>query len=114
MVYFLQDGNTISILEKISHTLYTHPRRGFMDWFGIRKLSSQAVEHGPQRFELQALALHLRWPYGGFTWKYPLAVKVSDGTGLVQVLPVVDITRIAQILSLAIILLSVILMRRKP
>ena len=49
--------------------------------------------------ESQALSLHL--PFGGFVWNRPTAVLVVDGNGDQRRIPIVDVTRAAQLTLLA-------------
>jgi len=44
----------------------------------------------------QSQALTLRWPKGGFVWNRPVAVLV-ERDGQTERVPVVDVTRIAQL-----------------
>ena len=45
----------------------------------------------------QSQALSLRWPNGGFVWNRPVAVRVEKD-GQVERVPIVDITRLAQVI----------------
>ena len=44
----------------------------------------------------QSRALILRWPGGGLVWNRPVAVVIKQGDRLSR-LPIVDVTRLAQI-----------------
>ena len=62
----------------------------------------------------QSQALTIRWPNGGFVWNRPVAVDVETG-GQTERIPVVDVTRIAQltllglafVLSIATLIMSI-------
>jgi len=65
----------------------------------------------------QSRALTIRWPYGGFVWNRPLAVLVKRGKQTERI-PIVDVTRMAQLgllgLSLVFsIIIFVLSIRRK-
>jgi hypothetical protein len=44
----------------------------------------------------QSQALIVRWPYGGWVWNRPVAVVVEQGQQLKRI-PIVDVTRLAQL-----------------
>jgi hypothetical protein len=44
----------------------------------------------------QSQALIVRFPFGGFVWNRPVAVLV-DRNGQIERIPIVDVTRIAQL-----------------
>ena len=47
----------------------------------------------------QSQALTLRWPKGGLIWNRPVAVVVEQG-GQTKHIPIIDLTRVAQIMLL--------------
>jgi hypothetical protein len=63
-----------------------------------RTVSGSPVTVGGVTVIPQSQALTLRWPFGGFVWNRPVAILVERG-GLrsVERVPVVDVTRIAQL-----------------
>jgi hypothetical protein len=62
-------------------------------------VSGEAVTVGDVALTPQSQALTVRWPKGGFVWNRPVAVLVERG-GQTDRIPVVDVTRIAQLTSL--------------
>ncbi len=52
----------------------------------------------------QSQALIIRWPYGGWVWNRPVAVVVEQGGQLARY-PIMDITRMAQLILLGLSLL---------
>ena len=44
----------------------------------------------------QSQAFIIRWPYGGWVWNRPVAVLVEQG-GQTKRIPIVDVTRLAQL-----------------
>ncbi len=52
----------------------------------------------------QSQALIIRWPYGGWVWNRPTGVVVEQGER-VERFPIVDITRLIQLIFLGISLL---------
>ena len=59
-------------------------------------VSGEAVRVGDVALTPQSQALTVRWPKGGFVWNRPVAVLV-ERDGQTERVPVVDVTRIAQI-----------------
>jgi hypothetical protein len=59
-------------------------------------VSGEAVKVGDVALTPQSHALTVRWPNGGFVWNRPVAVLVERG-GQTERIPVVDVTRIAQL-----------------
>ena len=58
--------------------------------------SGKEVTIGDVTLTSQSQALTLRWPKGGLVWNRPVAVLVEQG-GQTERVPVVDVTRIAQL-----------------
>jgi hypothetical protein len=77
-------------------------------------VSGEEVTVGDVTLKPQSQALTVRWPNGGFVWNRPVAVLVERG-GQTERIPVVDVTRIAQltllglgfVLSIAALMLSI-------
>ena len=59
-------------------------------------ISGEEVTIGDVTLTPQSQALTLRWPNGGFVWNRPVAILVERG-GQTERVPVVDVTRIAQL-----------------
>ena len=79
-----------------------------------RTVSGEEVTAGDVTLTPQSQALTIRWPNGGFVWNRPVAVLV-ERDGQTERIPVVDVTRIAQltllglgfVLSIATLMLSI-------
>ena len=77
-------------------------------------VSGEEVTAGDITLTPQSKSLTIRWPNGGFVWNRPVAVLVERG-GQTERIPVVDVTRIAQltllglgfVLSIAGLMLSI-------
>ena len=77
-------------------------------------VSGEEVTAGDVTLTPQSQALTVRWPNGGFVWNRPVAVLVERG-GQTERIPVLDVTRIAQltllglgfIFSIATLMLSI-------
>ncbi len=61
-----------------------------------RTLPGKPITAGDITVTPQAQALILRWPGGGWVWNRPVAVLVERG-GNVERIPIIDVTRFAQI-----------------
>jgi hypothetical protein len=63
----------------------------------------------------QVFRLAIRMPFGGggFIWNRPVAITVNDAIHPVQQLPVVDITRLAQIGILALGIFGAMIISRR-
>jgi hypothetical protein len=74
-------------------------------------VSGEQVTVGDVTLMPQSQALTVRWPNGGFVWNRPTAVLVERG-GQTERIPIVDVTRIAQLtlLGLGIVFSIVTLM----
>lgn len=72
------------------------------------------MQFGTKQVTLRSRFLAVRLPVGGFIWNYPAAVLVEEN-GLVEELPIVDMTRLSILvlagLSTAVTFLS--LLKRK-
>ena len=80
-------------------------------------ISGDKVTVGDVTVTPQSRALTISWPYGGFVWNRPLAVLVKRGKQTERI-PIVDVTRMAQLgllgLSLVFsIIIFVLSIRRK-
>lgn len=88
----------------------------FEDMVRWQTISGEQVTVGDVTLTPQSQALTLRWPNGGFVWNRPVAVLVERG-GQTERVPVVDVTRIAQLtllgLGLIFSMVTVILSIRK-
>lgn len=88
----------------------------FKDVVRWQTISGEQVTIGDVTLTPQSQALTLRWPNGGFVWNRPVAVLVERG-GQTERVPVVDVTRIAQLtllgLGLIFSMVTVILSIRK-
>lgn len=60
------------------------------------------MQIGNVSLRLQAQALQLHWPGGGFVWNRPVAVLVEGETE--TRLPIVDVTRLVQLGLVALVL----------
>jgi len=88
----------------------------FKDVVRWQTISGEQVTIGDVTLTPQSQALTLHWPNGGFVWNRPVAVLVERG-GQTERVPVVDVTRIAQLtllgLGLIFSMVTVILSIRK-
>lgn len=79
-------------------------------------ISGEEVTIGDVTLTPQSQALMLRWPNGGFVWNRPVAILV-ERDGQTERVPVVDVTRIAQLtllgLGLVFSMVTVVLSIRK-
>ena len=64
--------------------------------FQWRTVTGEAVTAGDSTVTPQSQALVVRWPGGGFVWNRPVAVLVQHGEKSERI-PIVDITRMAQL-----------------
>jgi hypothetical protein len=64
-----------------------------------RTVSGEPVTAGDITLTPQSQALTVRFPKGGFVWNRPVAVLV-ERDGQMERIPVVDVTRIAQVFLL--------------
>jgi hypothetical protein len=79
-------------------------------------LSGDKATIGDVTVTPQSQALTVRWPNGGLVWSRPAAVLVERGEQTERV-PIVDVTRIAQLglfgLSLVFIVMTIVLSARR-
>lgn len=66
------------------------------DFIRLENTSAEPIVVGDTRITPQAQAFSLRFPFGGFVWNRPTAVLV-ERDGVTQRIPIVDVTRAAQI-----------------
>jgi hypothetical protein len=59
-------------------------------------LSGDRVTVGDVSLTPQSQALTIRWPWGGLVWNRPVAVLV-ERDGQTERMPIVDVTRMAQL-----------------
>jgi hypothetical protein len=59
-------------------------------------ISGDSTTVGDVTVTPQSQALTIRWPYGGWVWNRPAAVLVERGEQTERI-PVVDVTRMAQL-----------------
>lgn len=68
----------------------------------------QPVTVGGLTITPQSQALTVRFPYGGFVWNRPVAVIVEE-EGQIKRIPIVDVTRVAQVAAYGAVLLWALL-----
>ncbi len=79
------------------------------DFIRVENTSADPIVVGDTRVTPQAQAFSVRFPFGGFVWNRPTAVLV-ERDDLTQRIPVVDVTRAAQIALFGLVVtLSVII-----
>jgi hypothetical protein len=59
-------------------------------------VSGSPVTAGDVTLTPQSQSLTVRWPYGGWVWNRPVAILVERG-GQTERIPIVDVTRAAQL-----------------
>ncbi len=69
--------------------------------FKIEMQTGEPIPVGDQQITVSSRAWQLRLPFGGFVWNHPAFVTTQTADGQTRVLPVYDVTRIAQALILA-------------
>ena len=82
-----------------------------MDWISFQTVTTNPIEMGAHKIQIESKLLRINFPYGGFSFQTPTAVyDLNSG----EKQPILDITRVA-ILSLAgfAFLFSVIAKRKK-
>ena len=87
------------------------------DFISFKTTSGDAQTIGEATITPQSQALIIRFPFGGFVWNRPVAVVVERG-GQSERIPIVDVTRLAQLgvlgLTLAFsIIIAVLAARRR-
>ena len=82
--------------------------------FQWQTISGNAVTAGDFTVRPQSQALTIHWPGGGFVWNRPGAVLVERG-GSTERIPIVDVTRMAQLglLGLGLVFLFLSLVQRR-
>ncbi|NTU61990.1 MAG: hypothetical protein HGB05_01000 [Chloroflexi bacterium] len=73
------------------------------DFIRLENTSTEPIVIGDTRITPQAQAFSVRFPFGGLVWNRPTAVLV-ERDDLTQRLPIVDVTRVAQIVLFGIVL----------
>ena len=81
----------------------------FEDAVQIQTREGAPIAVGDVTLTPQAQSLSVRWPGGGWVWNRPLAAVVTRGDQEDRI-PIVDVTRIAQIVMLGITLACALLM----
>jgi hypothetical protein len=66
------------------------------DFIRLENTSAEPILVGDTQITPQAQAFSLRFPFGGFVWNRPTAVLV-ERDDVTQRIPIVDVTRVAQI-----------------
>jgi hypothetical protein len=78
--------------------------------------SGETVTRGEVAVTPQSRALTVRWPWGGWVWNRPVAVLVEQG-GQERRVPIVDVTRVAQLalygFSLVFVLIGLYMMAQR-
>ncbi|MDH4137568.1 MAG: hypothetical protein OEW09_12775 [Anaerolineae bacterium] len=86
------------------------------DMFKWQTISGDKVTVGDVTVTPQSQALTIRWPNGGLVWNRPAAVLVERGEQTERI-PIVDVTRIAQLgllgLSLVFTTMAIVLSVRR-
>jgi len=84
--------------------------------FKWQTMSGETTIQGDLAVTPQSRALTIRWPNGGWVWNRPAAVLVDQG-GEQRRIPIVDVTRIVQLmlygLSLVFVLSGLYMMIQK-
>ncbi len=88
----------------------------FKEMFRWQTISGDKVTVGDVTVTPQSQALTIRWPNGGLVWNRPAAVLVERGEQTERI-PIVDVTRIAQLgllgLSLVFTMMAIVLSIRR-
>ena len=86
------------------------------EMFKWQTISGDKVAIGDVTVTPQSQALTVRWPNGGLAWNRPAAVLVERGERAERI-PIVDVTRIAQLgllgLSLVFTMMTIVLSARR-
>ena len=86
------------------------------EMFKWQTISGDKVTVGDVTVTPQSQALTVRWPDGGLVWNCPVAVLVEQGERKERI-PIVDVTRIAQLgllgLSLVFTMMTIVLSVRR-
>jgi len=78
-----------------------------------RTIAGSTLEAGDLRVTPEARVVSVRLPFGAFVWNRPSAVVV-ERDGRVERLPIVDVSRIAQVALWACALAAFLAYRRWP
>jgi hypothetical protein len=83
--------------------------------FSFETTSADPITVGSTRLTPRAAALTFRWSSGGLVWNCPASVQV-ERNGSTEIIPILDVTRIAQVmlygLAALFTVLSIMLMIR--
>jgi hypothetical protein len=86
------------------------------EMFKWQTISGDKVTVGDVTVTPQSQALTVRWPDGGLVWNRPVAVLMEQGERKERI-PIVDVTRIAQLgllgLSLVFTMMTIVLSVRR-
>jgi hypothetical protein len=81
----------------------------FSDFIRLENTFADPIVVGDTKITPQAQAFSVRFPFGGIVWNRPTAVLV-ERDDLTQRIPIVDVTRVAQIVLFGLVLsISVII-----
>ncbi|MCP4424128.1 MAG: hypothetical protein GY803_06530 [Chloroflexi bacterium] len=80
--------------------------------FQWRTVNGEPTTVGHVMITLQAQALSIRLPFGGFVWNRPAAVLVEEN-GRTERIPIMDITRLIVLAAAGLSTAVTILSRRK-
>jgi hypothetical protein len=69
------------------------------DYVEVRTRERDPIQVGDRTITLQSKAVAVHWPGGGWVWNRPVAAVVEQD-GVVERIPIVDVTRLA-ILAMA-------------
>ncbi len=72
------------------------------DFIRLENTSADPIVVGDTRITPQAQAFSVRFPFGGIVWNRPTAVLV-ERDDLTQRIPIVDVTRVAQVALLGLV-----------
>ena len=73
------------------------------DYIRLETTSAEPIVVSNTRITPQAQAFRLSFPFGGFVWNRPTAVLV-ERDGETQRMPIVDVTRVVQIVLFGLVL----------
>jgi hypothetical protein len=68
----------------------------FEDMLRVQSLTGDPISVGGVTVTPQSQAIMVRWPKGGWVWNRPVAILV-EREGKTERIPIVNVTRIAQI-----------------
>lgn len=88
---------------------------GLRDMFRLQTVSGEPVTVDGTTVTPQSQALVVHTRFGGFVWNRPVAIQVEERDGQIRRIPIVDVTRVAQLQFLGLVLgavLAVLLIRR--